>query len=230
MKRLLFLIILFSIGSTVSAQDPDPDLFQTWYLTDMYIQFGPPFDLMEPPVFATLTISKNFDFSGQGSCNTFTGSYTYDPVLDSFFYDEFEATTEDCVFPYHNNFEHEYFEDVRGQWEYEIVDDGVGLQLHIFDVFELSATFTNYPLYTPDIGVINIAIYPNPVNDILNISSEHNDILSLILYGIDGKEIYSIYKFTHGIKEINLEKLDSGVYFVEIQTDLGKVTKKIIKN
>jgi heat shock protein HslJ len=81
--QLLTILAFLTFNS--SAQEPNPDLFQTWYLTDMYIQFGPPFDVMEPPVLATLTISDILDFSGQGSCNTVTGSYTYDLVTDSFF-------------------------------------------------------------------------------------------------------------------------------------------------
>ena len=228
MKNLIILIFLLSSILSM-AQDPNPDLYQTWHLKDMYIQFGPPINLMDPPVFATLTISENFDFSGLGSCNTFTGSYTYDSVHDSFVYDEFEATTTDCVFPYHNNFEQEYFEDVRGHWEYEIIDDGIGLQLHIYDLWELDAIFTNYTLSTEDLERIEIAFYPNPVADILTISSGNNQVLTIDIYTIDGRNVISYKMKNQEINNINLVNLNSGIYFLNILTDGGRITKKIIK-
>ncbi|MFT4755232.1 MAG: hypothetical protein ACI85Q_002800 [Salibacteraceae bacterium] len=46
---------------------------------------------------------------------------------------------------------------------------------------------------------------------------------------MDGKKISSLNKLNHEMKEINLVKLEAGVYFIEIQTDVGNVTKRIVK-
>lgn len=229
-KKNLILSALLFWSVSCFAQNPNPDIFQTWHLKDMFIQFGPPFDLMDPPVYATLTISENFDFSGIGSCNTFSGSYVYDSVLDRFTGDEFEATNEDCVFPYHNNFEQEYFEDVTGIWEYEIIEDGIGLQLNIYDLFELDAIFTNYTLSTADVEKVKVAIYPNPVADILSISSINNRVLSIEIYTIEGKNVTIHTVVNQEINNINVTHLDSGIYFLNIFTDDGRITKRIVKN
>lgn len=226
------LFLALSLVSTIPciAQDPDPDLFQTWYLQDIYLELGPPLELIEPRIYPFLVISEDLDFSGQGSCNTFTGTYMYDPVEDSFEEVEFSRTNEDCIFQYHNQFESQYFGTVKGNWIYEISEDGVGLELHIYNLINLSATFTNYSLSTQDIEKVDITIYPNPVNDILTISSPNNEILSIRMHTIDGKEINSFKKMNRKMNEINLIGLDSGIYFLEIFTDVGQVTKKILKN
>ena len=227
--RFLILILLLASNAKCISQTPNPDLFQTWYLQDMFIQFGPPLDLMEPPVYATLTISENLEFNGQGSCNTFNGTYLYNSTEDRMESIDFERTFEDCIFPYHNSFESEYFEDVRGPWFYTISNDGVGLTLEIYDLFELSATYTNYPLSTNSMERVEISMYPNPVTDILSIASPNNDILSITLFSSEGKKIKSIEKPNQELTEISLLTLNPGLYFVKIYTDTGIITKKILK-
>jgi len=227
--KYLFLVLSLVSSLQCFAQDPDPDLFQTWYLQDIFLEFGPPLELIEPPIYAFLTISENLDFSGQGSCNTFTGTYTYDPIEDVLEGFEFSRTNIDCVFQYHNQFETQYFAIASGGWLYDITDDGVGLQLYIYNVFSYSATFTNYSLSTPDIALADITAYPNPVNDLLTITAPNNEILSIHMYAMDGKEINSFETMNQDMSEISLAKLASGVYFLEILTDVGLVTKKLVK-
>ena len=226
------LLLALSLVSTLHcfAQDPDPNLFQTWYLQDIELEFGPPLHLIDPPVYPFLVISENLEYSGQGSCNTFTGTYVYDPINDTMESVEFTRTNIDCVFPNHNQFETQYFTTVRAWLLYEISDDGVGQQLHIYSPLpEIDATFTNYTLSNSDIEKIDITVYPNPVNDLLTISSPNNEILSISVFTINGKEIQSFEKMNQNRNEISLINLDSGVYFLEIRTDVGRVTKKVVK-
>ena len=71
----------------------------------------------------------------------------------------------------------------------------------------------------------NFKIYPNPVDNILNIKSE-NQVQSII-YDITGKKI-----LTSRSKNINLNLLSKGIYVIKITDEVSKLSEsiKIIKN
>ena len=70
----------------------------------------------------------------------------------------------------------------------------------------------------------NFKIYPNPVDNILNIDSV-NEINSMI-YDITGKKVLESYS-----KNINIEKLAKGIYVIKIKDLVNNITEsiKIIK-
>lgn len=77
---------------------------------------------------------------------------------------------------------------------------------------------------------LNVSMYPNPVNDILNIETQET-IKSIEVYNINGSLLHKIVNI--GIRlqnQINLKYLQAGIYFVKINTDKGKKTYKIVKN
>lgn len=70
------------------------------------------------------------------------------------------------------------------------------------------------------------SIYPNPTSDILNISLENNLILEqVIIYNNLGQIIKTATE-----RVINVSHLAKGLYFVEVTTNQGKATKKVIVN
>tara|TARA_R110002033_G_scaffold37974_1_gene77162 strand:+ start:13121 stop:14644 length:1524 start_codon:yes stop_codon:yes gene_type:complete len=71
----------------------------------------------------------------------------------------------------------------------------------------------------------SINIYPNPVNTFLTIKSKV-PIKKVSVYDVSGKQI--IEKYSNN--QLNFSHLESGVYFLNIQTESGQVLKKIIKN
>jgi hypothetical protein len=72
------------------------------------------------------------------------------------------------------------------------------------------------------------SVYPNPVNNVLNINSDFNNITNTEIYSITGKLLLSV---GNNPKEINLENIESGMYFVKITTpDGNNQSFKIIKN
>ncbi|PKW29926.1 T9SS type A sorting domain-containing protein [Flavobacterium lindanitolerans] len=76
----------------------------------------------------------------------------------------------------------------------------------------------------------NLTIYPNPVNNIVNIGSE-TLINKIKIYTMDGKTVYS-KEFQVGQKhfELDIIELKSGIYFLNMQTIKGEIlSKKIIK-
>ena len=73
-----------------------------------------------------------------------------------------------------------------------------------------------------------INIYPNPTNSLLTISS--NQILkSITVFDLVGKEIFN-ETIINKSATINLEKCQSGLYFIKVVNENGEVTtKKIVK-
>jgi len=67
-----------------------------------------------------------------------------------------------------------------------------------------------------------LLIYPNPVNRILNLEMESFEFC--ILYDSSGKQIS-----THKEKQINMEKLIDGLYYLKIVTENNINLKKIVK-
>ncbi len=66
----------------------------------------------------------------------------------------------------------------------------------------------------------SILLYPNPVVDVLNIEID-NPILELIIFDLYGKVCTDLEIFSN--KQVNVNKLSSGSYFIKILTRDGKV-------
>jgi len=75
----------------------------------------------------------------------------------------------------------------------------------------------------------NIAIYPNPTNDFLNIKLDETTIENVKIYDIKGA---LLYENNNNINEININLSDftAGIYFLKINYPYGETTHKIIKN
>lgn len=70
----------------------------------------------------------------------------------------------------------------------------------------------------------NFNVYPNPTSDSLNISLENNLVLKQItIYN----NLDQVVKTTNE-NVINVSNLAKGLYFVEVVTDQGKATKKVV--
>lgn len=75
----------------------------------------------------------------------------------------------------------------------------------------------------------NLTFYPNPVEDILTFEVSNNTLIeTLQITDISGKEILNLK--TVVANQISLQHLNAGMYFLNINTNKGLVTKKILKN
>jgi heat shock protein HslJ len=126
MKKILLGLILSLFCFNGVAQDPDPELFGTWYL--YYYEesdLGSNWDIseMDPPITPYINISKNLSFNGEGAGNTYNGTYEFSEtnVLTA---TSFNQTTNDCE-P-HNPFENSFFSTMHYYW-YNINQDNDGL-------------------------------------------------------------------------------------------------------
>lgn len=68
---------------------------------------------------------------------------------------------------------------------------------------------------------------PNPVENLLNISTPNNlEIYEIKIFTIDGKQIQVNY---NNFEQLDLSNLVTGIYTIEITTNSGKYFKKLIK-
>lgn len=91
---------------------------------------------------------------------------------------------------------------------------------------EVSSLYTNNSLTAENFTVENkIKLYPNPVNDILNIKTS-GTVKSVEIFNTSGAKVKE-----ENITAIDMKKLPAGMYMVKITDSEGKtITKKVIKN
>jgi len=130
---------------------------------------------------------------------------------------------------------------------YYVLDDylklieGIGFENYgIADSFEYGCLFVpifefiqlinmNQHLAVDNIAFDNISIYPNPVNDFLQIENNNMfKIKDVKVYSILGKLVLSP-QFKRESNQLDLSNLNNGTYFMKIDTEIGYLTKKIIK-
>jgi type IX secretion system substrate protein/carboxypeptidase family protein len=70
-------------------------------------------------------------------------------------------------------------------------------------------------------------IYPNPAQDIININSPI-PIKYLTITNYIGQVVYNSNTINHTNMEINSSSIRSGVYVIRIETNIGKISKKVI--
>lgn len=91
---------------------------------------------------------------------------------------------------------------------------------------DISSLYTTNSLSSQDFNQSNleVSLYPNPANDVLNIEMT-NEVKSVEIFNLQGQKV-----ITANQKQINIENLASGMYLVNI-TDVNnfKIAKKIIK-
>ena len=96
---------------------------------------------------------------------------------------------------------------------------------------EFSAAGYVLPSYNCALAVENIktdqlSIYPNPVTDVLNISSKLNKEENAVIYNMEGRVVMKV-KVSNGKNTINVSKLAAGSYILTIND--ANVSSKFIK-
>lgn len=227
MKHLLILIsIIYSINCF--AQEPNPELFQTWYLYSVMASDGSqgPYVVSEisPTITPSLTIVEDLTFSGIGACNSFDGTFTFSNNTLST--DQFSNLTNDCGAQVHNSFETEYFSFMEYAIGYQITSENDGLVLNLSTAVFGEAVFKNFTLNTRDFDLNQTEIYPNPTNSIIYVKSKNTSIEKIEFYNSFGQTMRIIKsKF----ETIDISNLSAGVYMMKIYTEFGIQNRKILK-
>ncbi len=229
MKKLLLFLSLGLFGFQSFAQDPD--LFQTWYLTDYFLDLVGTFEVgdVNPSISPTLTINASMEFSGEGACNTFTGSYYEDTGSGWYTTQNYAATTNICQNQQQTDFENGYFGFFynKSVLLFSIQTQSNGEQLlHIENNIFSGMNFTNTPLGLTENILKTFKIYPNPVEDRLFISSDIKNIEVISVFTINGQLLFSQRNYD---TSIDVSKLPYGMYFIEVFSSEGRSVQKFIK-
>ncbi len=73
----------------------------------------------------------------------------------------------------------------------------------------------------------SFSVYPNPANDVLNIANTIGaELISVTVTDLNGR---TVKQFNSSVEQINISDLNAGVYFVNINSTEGSLTKKIVK-
>ena len=75
---------------------------------------------------------------------------------------------------------------------------------------------------------VEFNIFPNPVNEKLNIEIQ-GDMMSVCkLYNSKGQLIKTLH-LEYGLNAFNINNLENGLYYIQIPTKTGSITQKIVK-
>ncbi|WDO14241.1 T9SS type A sorting domain-containing protein [Flavobacterium sp. WW92] len=99
------------------------------------------------------------------------------------------------------------------------------------DIIGIDTFSVDRTLSTNDFFASNFAVYPNPSNGLVNLASKNNMAINAIqITDLNGRVVRNIN--TNGVSEtqINISDLTTGLYFLNVQTDSGSGTTKIVKN
>jgi hypothetical protein len=102
-----------------------------------------------------------------------------------------------------------------------------------FDNFISRASSSDTLLGVEEVSSPNtnvIKLYPNPVNDILSISTSHVSISNVEVVDINGRIVKSVSSNNSFDSKINVSDLSAGVYIINIYSENNKTTKKFVKN
>jgi Secretion system C-terminal sorting domain len=88
------------------------------------------------------------------------------------------------------------------------------------DTFNVASSLSN-----DKFDATSVSLFPNPATDILNVTGV-DGITSLVINDINGRTI----KTVNNASSINVSDLNTGVYFINIATENGNITKKFMKN
>jgi hypothetical protein len=73
---------------------------------------------------------------------------------------------------------------------------------------------------------LNYSVYPNPANDILNVTVQSEEVFHLKIYSVNGEIVYSESNLS-GIHKIDISELASGNYLIEISNTEFRKTEKL---
>lgn len=96
------------------------------------------------------------------------------------------------------------------------------------DIIGIDTFSVDRPLSTDSFFKNNFAVYPNPVNDVVNISSLNNSEISQVsISDINGRVVKEV---NSNVSNISVGDLNAGVYFLKINTLEDVATTKFVKN
>lgn len=118
---------------------------------------------------------------------------------------------------------HPPIDDIRGR----VIGEKIGV-----DAFNLSVEYFTDTLSDDSFeNELQISMYPNPVTNVLTVKNLHAEPLTIEIYGLDGKSVFTD-TLSQGIQTIEMSSLSSGIYFAKIIGANKHIVsvKKVVKN
>jgi len=76
-----------------------------------------------------------------------------------------------------------------------------------------------------------LAVYPNPANNVINVSNAENILVNGIqIVDLNGRTVKSVKYDGVTEAQVNISDLANGMYLMTVSSDKGSMTKKIVKN
>lgn len=88
-------------------------------------------------------------------------------------------------------------------------------------------TTTAGTLSTDDFGLSNVSMYTSSRNN-LRIVGIQNGTANIRIYNILGKQVLASSFEGNGVNDVTLPNIGTGIYIIQLETNLGKLNKKII--
>ncbi|WP_461302244.1 T9SS type A sorting domain-containing protein [Aureisphaera sp.] len=236
MKKLFLSILTLIAALQAQAQDPDPRIFKTWYITEYVEENISYFPLEGYPI-------EIFE-EGSGSCaynfylpnpwvlsdaciGSITNTYftiQYLGVLDTpslcldgpaECYDFFEL-----YYPFYEN------AHITGDpLSYVIQDNPDNTQsLVVTNLQGDQAIYNNTYLSLNEFSISNTIIFPNPVNNFLNLESQYN-IEKVNIFSLQGQLLKQSFN-----TRIDVSGLSPGLYLINLFVNGQIITKKFVKS
>lgn len=96
-------------------------------------------------------------------------------------------------------------------------------------VTDVDATTLQSDVSVNELANQQVAIYPNPVKDVLFVKALETEIVELTIYDLNGKTMpVSISKLQSGYA-VKMDQLNNGVYFIEVKTNTHTSVRKVSK-
>ena len=75
-------------------------------------------------------------------------------------------------------------------------------------------------------GMENVTVYPNPTNGLVNVTNSSNDVLSINVVDVTGKQIMTTSVYGNGT--VDLSSFGSGVYLLEMNNGVSRASQRVI--
>ncbi|WP_430409326.1 T9SS type A sorting domain-containing protein [Kordia sp.] len=112
----------------------------------------------------------------------------------------------------------------------DMVDDSMAIFASVVDenaaAVSGTSNFSFATLSTPEVTLNQLSIYPNPVADVVTISSPEISLMKAEIFNIGGQLVLTKDSDLNSIK---VNHLQSGIYFVKVYTEKAHKTIKIVK-
>ncbi len=220
MKKI-FILIAFLLA--VKSYSQHPELLDTeWHLHKIVIGGN---DIYPPNV--EIEPEKGMAFFYEDKlityfCDGLDVSITYYSEDKFLLEDDGITTIGVCAVEENTTFNVQYFSVIYYSHNilisYNITTDSEGNKLLvIINPNNDEAHYGNAPLSVTEFSQTQLTLYPNPVTGVLYINSL--DVINTIsVFDIYGKAVKTVSGLNNNSSEIDLSHLQSGVYFIKVQT------------